>query len=161
MENRMSLEEVIRKLEKKGVDVTEALLDILSKEDPEDSSKERISLAEKYMQESKEYAEKGDAVQASEKAYKVAEEVVKALAEKFKTEEYQEFLKEGRWYTYLLGKASKTLSKKLGYWVLDGWNAGYDLHVWGFHERKYSVEDVRVSIKKVEEMLIEAKKLFV
>jgi hypothetical protein len=160
MENRMPLEEVIRKLEEKGVDVTEALLDILSREDPEDSSKERISLAEKYMQESKEYAEKGDVVQASEKAYKVAEEVVKALAEKFKTEEYEEFLKEGRWYTYLLGKASKTLSKKLGYWVLDGWNAGYDLHVWGFHERKYSVEDVKVSLKRIEEMLIEAKKLF-
>ena len=156
----MSLEEVIKKLEERGVNVTEALLDILSREDPDDSSKERISLAEKYMQESKEYAEKGDAVQASEKAYKVVEEIVKALAEKFKTEEYQEFLKEGRWYTYLLGKASKTLSKKLGYWVLDGWNAGYDLHVWGFHERKYSVEDVRVSLKKVEEMLIEAKKLF-
>ena len=156
----MSLEEVIKKLEERGVDVTEALLDILSREDPDDSSKERISLAEKYMLESKEYAEKGDAVQASEKAYKVVEEVVKALAEKFKTEEYQQFLKEGRWYTYLLGKASKTLSKKLGYWVLDGWNAGYDLHVWGFHERKYSVEDVRVSLKKVEEMLIEAKKLF-
>lgn len=156
----MPLEEVIRKLEEKGVDVTEALLDILSREDPEDSSKERISLAEKYMQESKEYAEKGDVVQASEKAYKVAEEVVKALAEKFKTEEYEEFLKEGRWYTYLLGKASKTLSKKLGYWVLDGWNAGYDLHVWGFHERKYSVEDVKVSLKRIEEMLIEAKKLF-
>jgi hypothetical protein len=160
MENRMPLEEVIRKLEEKGVDVTEALLDILSREDPEDSSKERISLAEKYMQESKEYAEKGDVVQASEKAYKVAEEVVKALAEKFKTEEYEEFLKEGRWYTYLLGKASKTLSKKLGYWVLDGWNAGYDLHVWGFHGRKYSVEDVKVSLKRIEEMLIEAKKLF-
>ncbi|MQL54428.1 PaREP1 family protein [Acidianus ambivalens] len=160
MENRMPLEEVIRKLEEKGIDVTEALLDILSREDPEDSSKERISLAEKYMQESKECAEKGDVVQASEKAYKVAEEVVKALAEKFKTEEYEEFLKEGRWYTYLLGKASKTLSKKLGYWVLDGWNAGYDLHVWGFHERKYSVEDVKVSLKRIEEMLIEAKKLF-
>jgi len=160
MENRMPLEEVIRKLEEKGVDVTEALLDILSREDPEDSSKERISLAEKYMQESKEYAEKGDVVQASEKAYKVAEEVVKALAEKFKTEEYEEFLKEGRWYTYLLGKASKTLSKKLGYWVLDRWNAGYDLHVWGLHERKYSVEDVKVSLKRIEEMLIEAKKLF-
>ncbi|MEJ2776142.1 PaREP1 family protein [Sulfolobaceae archaeon RB850M] len=160
MENRMPLEEVIRKLEEKGVDVTEALLDILSREDPEDSSKERISLAERYMQESKEYAKKGDVVQASEKAYKVAEEVVKALTEKFKTEEYEEFLKEGRWYTYLLGKASKTLSKKLGYWVLDRWNAGYDLHVWGLHERKYSVEDVKVSLKRIEEMLIEAKKLF-
>jgi hypothetical protein len=160
MENRMPLEEVIRKLEEKWVGVTEALLDILSREDLEDSSKERISLAEKYIQESKEYAEKGDVVQASEKAYKVAEEVVKALAEKFKTEEYEEFLKEGRWYTYLLGKASKTLSKKLGYWVLDGWNAGYDLHVWGLHERKYSVGDVKVSLKRIEEMLIEAKKLF-
>ena len=69
-------------------------------------------------------------------------------------------MKEGRWYTYLLGKASKTLSKKLGYWVLDRWNAGYDLHVWGLHERKYSVEDVKVSLKRIEEMLIEAKKLF-
>jgi len=46
---------------------------------------------------------------------KVAEGIVKALAEKFKTEEYKEFLKEGRWYTYLLGKASKTLSKN---WVI-------------------------------------------
>jgi hypothetical protein len=131
----MPLEEVIRKLEEKGVDVTEALLDILSREDPEDSSKERISLAERYMQGSKEYAEKDDVVQALEKAYRVAEEVVKALAEKFKTGEYEEFLKEGRWYTYLLGKASKTLSKKLGYWVLDRWNASSDLHVWGLHER--------------------------
>ncbi|AWR95899.1 superfamily I DNA and RNA helicase and helicaseubunit [Acidianus brierleyi] len=157
--NSMSLDEVIKKLEKKGINVTEALLDILSKEDPEESSKERINLAEKYMKESEDYIEKGDAVQASEKAYKVAEEIVKALAEKFRTEEYEEFLKEGRWYTYLLGKASKSLSKKLGYWILDGWNAGYDLHVWGFHERKYSIEDIKVSLKKIEEMLMESKKI--
>ncbi|MFP3177364.1 MAG: PaREP1 family protein [Thermocladium sp.] len=48
----------------------------------------------------------------------------------------------------------------MGYWVLDGWNAGYDLRVWGFHERKYSAEYVKVSLKRIEEMLIEAKKLF-
>ena len=34
-------------------------------------------------------------MQSSEKAYKVAEEVVKALAEKYNTQEYQQSLKEG------------------------------------------------------------------
>jgi HKD family nuclease len=58
---------------------------------------ERIKLAENYLKETEEYLNKGDAVQASEKAYKVAEEVVKALAEKFRTPEYQSFLREGRW----------------------------------------------------------------
>jgi len=35
-------------------------------------------------------------VQASEKAYKAAEEVVQALAAKFRTAEYNEALREGR-----------------------------------------------------------------
>ncbi|MGC8571628.1 MAG: PaREP1 family protein [Caldivirga sp.] len=69
------------------------------------------------------------------------------------------FIKEGQWYTYLLGMASKTLAKELGYWVLDGWNAAYDLHVWGFHEGKYAISHVKVSIVKIEEMISEAKKL--
>jgi hypothetical protein len=62
----------------------------------------RIELAKKYMNEEEEYLKRSDAVQASEKAYKVAEEVLKALAEKFNTQEYQQALKEGRWYTYLV-----------------------------------------------------------
>ncbi len=111
------------------------------------------------MSEAREYVDKGDAVQASEKLYKAAEEVVKALAEKYRTPEYQEFMREGRWHTYLLGMASKTLAKELGYWVLDGWNAAYDLHVWGFHERKYTIEYVKVSMKKIEEMVREARKV--
>jgi hypothetical protein len=39
--------------------------------------------------------------------------------------------------------ASRTLAKELGYWVLDGWNAAYDLHVWGFHEGKYAINHVK------------------
>ncbi|MEM4975686.1 MAG: PaREP1 family protein, partial [Sulfolobaceae archaeon] len=50
----------------------------------------------------------------SEKAYKVAKEVVKALSEKFNLPEYQQAVKEGRWYTYLLGKASSSLAIRLG-----------------------------------------------
>ena len=124
--------ELIKKLIERGIDVNDLLLDALSVKDPNESSIERIKLAEKCMMEYEKYASKGDAVQASERAYRAAEKVVKALAEKFRTKEYERFLAEGRWYTYLLGMASKTLANRLGYWVVDGWNAAYDLHVWVF-----------------------------
>ncbi|GAB6944775.1 PaREP1 family protein [Vulcanisaeta sp. JCM 14467] len=154
-----NVDELIRKLVNKGVDVAELLLDALSVVDPQEGIRERIRLAEEYLEEARQYVDKGDAVQASGKAYKAAEEVIKALAEKFNTPEYQEFVKVGRWYTYLLGMASKTLANRLGYWVVDGWNAAYDLHVWGFHERKYSVEYVKIGIARVEELVREARKV--
>lgn len=119
----------------------------------------RMELAEKYMAEALEYLNKGDAIQASEKAYKVAEEVVKALAEKYNLAEYQQSLKEGRWYTYLLGKASNTLAGKVGNWVLDGWSSAYFLHVWGFYEAKLTTADITSYIDRVKEMLNEAKKI--
>ncbi|MEM1646181.1 MAG: PaREP1 family protein [Ignisphaera sp.] len=71
----------------------------------------RLMLAERFMNEVDEYLKKGDPVQASEKAYKVAKEVVKALSEKFNLPEYQQAVKEGRWYTYL--KASSSLVIRL------------------------------------------------
>ena len=83
-------EKLIEKLKEKGIDINDVLLDVLSREDPAESSKERIEFAVKYLEECKQHIQKKDAVQASEKAYKVAEEVVKALAEKFKTDEYEE-----------------------------------------------------------------------
>jgi hypothetical protein len=94
------MEELIKKLKERGIDAIDVLLDALSKVDPSESAKERINLVEKLMKECNDYLNQGDPVQASEKAYKIAEEIVKALAEKFKTPEYEEFLKEGRWYIY-------------------------------------------------------------
>jgi hypothetical protein len=156
---KIYMEELIKKLEKRGIDALDVLLDALSKADPSESAKERINLVEKLMKECKDYLNQGDPVQASEKAYKIAEEIVKALAEKFKTPEYEKFLKEGSWNIYLLSKASKTLALKLGDWVIDGWNSAYDLHVWGFHERKLSIDYVKIGIKKVEKMFEEAYKI--
>lgn len=154
----MSVEELVKKLASKGVDVVDLLLDALGAEDPEESVGERLALAEKYLEEAKQYVEKGDAVQASEKAYKAAEEVVKALAERFRTPEYYKFMQTGRWHTYLLGMASKTLAKQLGEWVAEGWSVAYDLHVWGFHEGKYAAEHVEVGLVAVERMVREAKR---
>ena len=155
----MSIEELVKVLLSKGIDVEDILLNALSTRDPDESANMRVGLAERYMGEAREYLARGDAVQASEKAYKAAEEIVKALAEKYRTPEYQEFLKEGRWHTYLLGMASKALSRMLGDWVLNGWSVAYDLHVWGFHEMKYTVEYVAIGIEAVERMINEAKRV--
>lgn len=60
---------------------------------------------------------------------------------------------EGRLYAYLLANTTNDLSKRLGDWVADGWNAGYVLHVWGFHESKLTVDKIIVNIEKVKKML--------
>lgn len=152
--------EVIEAAERLGISVVDVILNQLYLRDPTESIRLRLELARKYLSEAGgEYVSKGDAIQASEKAYKAAEEIVKALAEKYNTPENQQAIREGRWYTHLLLKACSRLSKTLGDWVLDGWNAGYSLHVWGFHEAKLAIDDVEPLIKKVHKMLEETTKI--
>lgn len=153
------MEDLIKRAEEKGLSVEDLIILALSREDPQEGVRLRLRLAEEFMRECDEFLSKGDAVQASEKAYKVAEEIVKALAEKFNTQEYQQFVKEGRWYTYLLSKASSALSSRLGNWIVDGWSSAYLLHAWGFHEAKLTVNDVLPFINRVRDMLKEAKKV--
>ncbi|BDC17577.1 PaREP1 family protein [Acidianus sp. HS-5] len=151
------MEEIIKKAKEKGIDVEDVLIREIAKNDPHEGVRLRLEIAEKYMNEAYDYLKKGDPVQASEKAYKVAEEIVKTLAEKFNINEYRQAVTEGRWYTYLLASATNELSKRLGDWVADGWNAGYVLHVWGFHEGKLSVDKITVNVEKVKKMLEKAK----
>jgi PaREP1/PaREP8 domain containing family protein len=96
-----------------GTDVEDLIITAMSRKDPQEGLKLKLTLARKYMAEAEEHLKKGDPVQASEKAYKVAEEVIKALSEKFNLQEYQQAVKEGRLYAYTLGSASASLSKTL------------------------------------------------
>ncbi|ACP49023.1 PaREP1 family protein [Sulfolobus islandicus Y.N.15.51] len=123
------MEGLIKKAEEYDIDINDLIIDAISRKDPKGAINLRIELAKKYIAEAEDYLKKGDAVQASEKAYKTAEEIVKALAEKFNIPEYQQASKEGRWYTYWLASAVNRLTKDLG-WVLNGWNSAYILHVW-------------------------------
>lgn len=141
------------KAEEKGINVADIIFKELNKIDPKESIKLRLDLAENYFKEAKELINKGDSVQASEKLYKVAEELIKLLAELYDAPEYEEFKKEGRWYTYKLQSTSLFLSKKLGDWVRRGWDTGYILHVWGFHEGKLSIDYVKEVMKDIEIML--------
>jgi hypothetical protein len=122
--------------------------------DPRVALEARVELAEKYLAEAKEYLAKGDAVQASEKLYKVVEECIKALAQRYDTPEHREAAREGRWWAQLLGKAARRLARELNEpRITDAWSRAYDVHVWGFHEAKYTVEDVKEDVGYVEWLL--------
>nr|WP_243666567.1 PaREP1 family protein [Vulcanisaeta sp. JCM 16159] len=82
--------ELIKAAEERGIDVTDLIINAISKNDPSIGVKLRLQLAEKYLNEAKDYVSKSDAVQAGEKLYMAAEEVVKALAEKYGLPEYQQ-----------------------------------------------------------------------
>jgi hypothetical protein len=149
------VEELIKKAEEKGIDVEDIIINAIrnKSEDPSISIKLRIEIAEKYINEAKKYLENGDIIQASEKAYKSAEEVIKALGEKLNTKEYQLATKEGRWFTYYLSSVAS-----LTEWSRKGWSSAYILHVWGFHEGKLDIDTVKRYITDVEEMVEKAKK---
>lgn len=70
------------------------------------------------MNEAIELIEKEDAVQASEKLYKVVEDCVKLLAKLNSLPEYKKAIKEGQWWSKLLAKAVERLRDIYGEDVL-------------------------------------------
>jgi hypothetical protein len=148
-------EKLVKEIEKRGLSIVDLVVSTLGKDvDPKAIIGARIELAEKSLAEAKEYLEKGDAVQASEKMYKAVEECIKVLTQHYNTPEYQVTVKEGRWWTQLLGKAARGLSRMLSEpKITDAWARAYDDHIWGFHEAKYGVEDVRDDVELVNWLL--------
>ena len=120
----------------------------------------RIKLAGKMLRDAEEYLARGDAVRASEKLYKTVEECIKLLAQLYSLPEYEKAVREGRWWTQLLGKAARRLSKRLSEpRIADVWARAYDVNVWGFHEAKYGVEDIRGDIQYAKWLIEYVKKL--
>ena len=117
-------------------------------------------VVEKYLEEAKKYIAKGDAVRASEKLYKVVEECVKALTEVLRVGEAVEAKSKGRWFTWLLGSAARSVVEKLGEpKVVEAWAIAYDVHVWGSHEAKYSADKTAWGLKYVERLLEVARRV--
>ena len=105
---------LFEKAYEKGIDIEELIINILVEKlhlNPEEIAIARIELAEKYLEEAKNYLEKGDPVQASEKLYKVVEECIKALAEYLKIPEAEKAKSFGRWFTWLLEKPREESQK--------------------------------------------------
>ena len=120
----------------------------------------RIELAEKMLREAEEYLARGDAVQASEKLYRAVEECIKLLAQLHSLPEYEKAVREGRWWTQLLGKAARRLSKRLSEpRIVSVWARAYDVYVWGSHGAGYGVEDIEEDLQYAKWFVEYVKKL--
>jgi len=142
---------------KRGLDLETLIVDSIIEKlslNPREEAITRIEVAECFLEEAKKYVEKGDPVQASEKLYKVAEECIKALAAYYEVPELDDVRRRGRWDTWLLGKAATSLAEKLGEEKIRiAWSLAYEIHVWGFHEAKYSMREVKHVLPYVEQLL--------
>jgi len=147
---------------KKGIDIESYIIDLLTKMfnlDPTVSVESHLELSMKYLNEGKSLIDK-DPIQASEKLYKAAEEVVKALTIYFNLSDIMEKVNERkRWTVTEMDKASRLISEKLGKWFRSSWDTAWALHVWGFHEAKLDSESVRDRFPDIEKMVIEAQKV--
>jgi len=151
----------VEEARRKGLEISDLILEILAQElklNPEEVSEARLELASSFFEEANRYLEKGDTVQASEKLYKVVEECIKVLAKVFNIPQVEEVKRRGKWDTWLLGMASTDLSKILKEdRIRLAWKDAYDIHVWGFHEAKYRMEDVKAALPLTEWLLNFAK----
>jgi hypothetical protein len=149
-------------LEGRGLDVEDFVLRLLSKElniDPKTVAEARLELAERYLAEGRELADR-DPVQASEKLYKVAEECVKALAIHYNLEDIlRNVEKRGRWTVTDLEKVVEEISRRVDELFISLWDHAWALHVWGFHEAKLGSESVKMRIKYIESMLEKTRKI--
>jgi hypothetical protein len=99
-------------------------------------------------------------VQASEKLYKAAEEVVRTLTTYYNLDDVLGRVAErGRWTATELSKAVLRISDKLGEWFRHSWSSAWALHVWGFHEAKFDSEVVRRYLPDIERMVLEARRV--
>jgi len=132
--------------------VVEKLLHEL-KLDPNDEARVHFELAEKYFREGSELVDK-DSAQASEKLYKAAEEVVKALAYNLGLTEVLGRVKErGRWTVTDLEVVAREAARRIDEEIYIGWDRANYLHVWGFHEGKLDKEAVKERLPYIERMI--------
>ncbi len=148
---------VVEEAVKRGFDIESLVVESVMEKlgmDPREEALVHLELAEHFFEEAREYIEKGDAVQASEKLYKVAEECIKALAKRFEVPELKEVRRRGKWDTWLLGMAATSLAEMLSEeQVRMAWSIAYDIHVWGFHEAKYGLREVKHALPHIEWLL--------
>ena len=103
----------------------------------------------RFLKEGEELLKKGEVVQACEKIYKAAEDAVKILAKTHAPDIYREAESRGRWTVSLLGKAVRSLERKLDEDVGRGWDAAWVLHVEGFQEERLDAEAVKWRLRHV------------
>jgi hypothetical protein len=164
MEEKMTLLTLPKKVEarlreeaeKAGVSEEELVLEALSKFlneplDPETKSELHLKLSEKYLKDAEEFLAKGDYVQASEKAWGAASQIVKALAAR----EGRELRSHRELHNYVAELSRKKKDRE----IIRCWLTATSLHQ-NFYENwlpgeavRSAVEDIKAFIEKLSQLL--------
>ncbi|MEM2849760.1 MAG: PaREP1 family protein [Candidatus Bathyarchaeia archaeon] len=129
--------------------VSEAVLRQLNIKDPEAKVELHLKLCEKYMYEAEEFLAKKDYVQASEKAWGAASQIVKALAAK----KGRELRGHRALWEYLDELAEELKDIELRHL----WGRANNLHQ-NFYENWMPPRDVELSVKDVKTFIERLKK---
>lgn len=150
-------EKLVKAIRSRGLDPEAFVLEDVGERldlDPAEEMWTRLEVAEYMLRRGREELARGDPVQASEKLYKAVEECIKILACLEELNVCRRAREEGGWWTKLLAQAASRLTRKLGEkLVLEAWVNAYDLHVHGFHQHAYTVEDVESRVEVVERLV--------
>ena len=142
--------------EKTGVSEEELILEALSKAlneplDPETKVKIHLKLSEKYMKDMEDLLAKKDYIQASEKAWGAAAQIVKALAAK----EDKELRSHDSLWQFIDELAEKLQDIELRHL----WSRANSLHQ-NFYENwmpprdvTYAIEDVKKFVERIRKLL--------
>jgi len=132
--------------------VIEALLKMLDEPlNPDEKAEVHLKLCEKYIGEAEEYLEKRDYIQASEKAWGAASQIVKALAAR----EGRELRSHASLWEYMDELAERLGDKELRYL----WSRANNLHQNSYEnwmpsrEVELAVNDVKMLIDKLRPKL--------
>jgi uncharacterized protein (UPF0332 family) len=149
------LEERLRvEAEKLNISIEELVVDIISKTlnislDPNDRVEFHLRLSEKFLHEAEEFLRKGDYLQASEKGWGAAAQIVKALAVK----EGRELRSHKDLWSYVNELAKKLQDIEIRHL----WGRANNLHQ-NFYEDWMPPEDVEAAIEDVKKFIEKLKK---
>ena len=130
--------------------ISEAVLERLGIDDPEAKAELHLKLCEKYMREAEVFLEKKDYVQASEKAWGAASQMVKALAAR----EGRELRSHAALWEYVDELAEKLKDVELRHL----WRTANALHQ-NFYEDWMPPREVELSVRDVKAFLEKLRKI--
>ena len=141
-------------IERTGISEEELIIEALSKFlneplDPETKAEVHLKLSEKYLRDSEEFLTKKDLVQASEKAWGAAAQIVKALAAK----EGKELRSHGELHRYVAELSKEKVDKE----IMKFWFSATSLHQ-NFYENWFPEEAVRSAIEDVKNFIEKLRK---
>jgi len=150
------IEERLREESKRiGVSEEELVLEALSKMlneplDPETRVEMHLKLSEKYLRDAEGFLARGDYVQASEKAWGAASQIVKALAAR----KGKEIRSHGELHRYVAELSREEGDRE----IMTLWFSASSLHQ-NFYENWFPEEAVRNGVENVKSFIEKLKKL--